>query len=400
MKENPSTSEIEEKDKKFLGRDADPRPVEVATSEGDFLIGTDGKKYIDFSTGWCVGNVGWGNEEIREAIQQFESPDYVSPAYVYKGWGELAELLADITPNGLVKSFRATGGTEAVEIAMQAAMKHTGRHEFVSVEGAYHGHSIGTMSIGMSGFRDWYQNLLPGCHKIKAPLGEQAIKEVEKLLKTRKVAAFISEPIICNLGVEIPADDFLPAVQELCKKYETVFIMDEVATGFGRTGKMFASEHYNLQPDILCLAKGISGGYGAIGATVMTKELAKTMEFGFSFYSTYGWHPLNVVAAIASITYLKNNEEKIFKNAQHISKYFEERLTKMKFRSPVEVRIKGLAIGLKFADEKYAAQILEKAIQKRLLLADATVDTVVMFPALTMSQDTAQKGLDILEAIL
>jgi len=167
---------------RYLGRDSDPVPVEVAESDGDYLISSDGTRYIDFSSGWCVGNLGWGNEEIKKSFMTFNGPEYVAPGYIYRGWEDLAELLAKITPNGLVKSFRATGGTEAVEIAMQAAMSHTKRHKFISIEGSYHGHSIGAMSIGSSEYREWYQNLLPDCYKIKPPLDEDAVGEIKKLL--------------------------------------------------------------------------------------------------------------------------------------------------------------------------------------------------------------------------
>lgn len=158
------------KDKKYLGRDIPPVPIEITGSKGDYLYGPRGEKYIDFLMGWCVGNIGWGVREVLDRVSRFKGPDYVNPHYLYKPWAELAELLAKITPVNLVKSFRATGGTEAVEIALQAAMAHTKRYKFVSVEGSYHGHSIGAMSIGSSDFRSRYKNLLPGCYKIKPPL--------------------------------------------------------------------------------------------------------------------------------------------------------------------------------------------------------------------------------------
>ncbi len=386
-----------EADKKYLGRDGAPKELEVARSQGNYVYDSKGRKYIDFYMGWCVGNVGWGVKEILKEVKKFNGPDYVSPNYLYKPWSELAELLAKITPANLTKSFRATGGTEAVEIALQAAMAHTKRHKFVSIEGSYHGHSIGAMSIGMSGFRSWYKNLLPNCYKIKAPLDEKAAREVEKLLSKRDIAAFIAEPIICNLAVEIPTQKFWEIVQSACKKYGTVLIIDEVATGFGRTGKMFGSEHYNLKPDIMCLAKGLTGGFGALGTTIMTPELAKSMEFGFSFYSTFGWHPLNVQAAIANIKYLLKNKTRFLKNANTIGKYFKERLEKMKFKHPAQIRVKGLAIGVRIKKEGYNSSIIKKALAKGLLIADATSNDFIIFPPINISKAVAKQGLDILE---
>jgi acetylornithine/succinyldiaminopimelate/putrescine aminotransferase len=392
--------DIKQKDKQYLGRSGEPRPLVITKTKGDYVYDDKGRRYIDFYMGWCVGNVGWDVKKINDKIKKFNGPTYISPGYFYKEWADLAEILAKITPGNLVKSFRATGGTEAVEIALQAAMFHTKRHKFISIEDGYHGHSIGAMSVGASSFRKWYKNLLPHCHKIKVPLNQAAGRKVEKLLNKRDVAAFIAEPIICNLGVEIPEKAFYDIVQKACKRTGTLFISDEVAAGFGRTGKMFASEHYNLKPDIMCLAKGITGGYGALGATIMTKQVAKSFEFGFSFYSTFGWQPLNVAAAIANLNYFIENKKQILDNTKKLSTYFKSRLGKMKFRYPAEIRIKGLAIGVRFENDKYAKEIIARCMKSGLLIADATSNDFIIFPSLTIDEKTAKKGLDILESCL
>ncbi len=256
------------------------------------------------------------------------------------------------------------------------------------------------MSIGSSDFRKRYKNLLFHCYKVKTPLDEKAARKIEKLLSNRDIAAYISEPIICNLGVVIPDERYYEIVQEACKKYGTVFIIDEVATGFGRTGKMFACEYYNLQPDIMCLAKGLSSGYGAIGATIMTKEVAESFEYDFSFYSTFGWQPLNVAAAIANLRYLVKNKAKLLANANAASRYIERRLKAMKFRYPVRIRIKGLAVCVEIENASYVGEIISQAMQKGLLLADTAPTKLVMFPALDIDQKTLKEGLDILEQCL
>lgn len=388
---------IKQKDKKFLGRDLPALDLDIVKSDGNFLYDSKGKKYIDFLMGWCVGNIGWGNKKIKEDLRKSVGPDYVYPGYLYQPWVELAELLAKITPGRLTKSFRATGGTEAVEIALQAAMSHTKRHKFISIEGSYHGHSIGAMSVGTSSFRKQYSNLLFHCHKIKTPLNNQAAAETIKLLKNKDIAALIMEPIICNLGVVIPEKDFMQKIQFACKKYGTLFISDEVATGFGRSGKMFASEYYNLKPDIMCLAKGITGGYGGLGATIMTPEVAKSMEWDFSFYSTFGWHPLNAAAAIANIKFILQNKRVILDNTNKMSKYFEKRLQKMKFNYPAEIRVKGLAIGVEFNQSNYALQVINKCQTKGLLFSGLGNKVFTLFPALNVDIKIAKTGLDILE---
>lgn len=391
---------LQEKDSLYLGRDVPSIPVEIVKAKGNCLYGPRGEKYLDFLMGWCVGNLGWGVKNIQDKIRKFQGPDYVNPYYLYKPWAELGKLLADITPDHLVKSFRATGGTEAVEIALQAAMAHTKRDKFISVEGSYHGHSIGAMSIGSSEFRQRYKNLLPNCYKITPPLDAEAGKKAERLLKQKEIAAFISEPIICNLGVVIPDKEFFEITQKACKKYGTLLIADEVATGLGRTGKLFASEYYNLKPDIICLAKGLTGGYGVLGTTIMTEKVAQSMRFDFSFYSTFGWHPLNVQAAIANLKFLLRKKASLLKNVVKMSRYFEKRLKTMKFKYPAKIRVKGLAIGVEFKEKDYAVEVVNKCRNKGLLFSELGPYIFTLFPALTIDQKTAKKGLDILESCL
>jgi acetylornithine/succinyldiaminopimelate/putrescine aminotransferase len=263
------------------------------------------------------------------------------------------------------KSVHATGGTEAVEAAMQIAMLYTGRSKFLSVEGSYHGNSLGTLSIGGSENRKQYKNLLPNCIKIKPPLDDNAAKTVEVRLKNKDVAALIIEPVICNLGVMIPDHSFMKAIDALCRRFGTLLIMDEVACGFGRTGKLFASEHFEIKPDILCLAKAITGGYAPMGACITTPKIAnKVLKHGFQFYSTYGWHPLSVEAATATIRYWIKNREQIFRNVTALSQHFADRLSQMKFKKGASVRILGLAIGIEVSSSDYAYRIRQNALKK------------------------------------
>ena len=385
------------KDEKYLARDIPAIPFEVSGADGSYLFDKRGKKYIDFVMGWCVGNIGWGNKQIEKRISNFAGPNYVSPNYLYRPWAELAEILANITPGKLTKSFRATGGTEAVEIALQAAMSLTKQNKFISIQDSYHGHSIGAMSLGLDDFRKQYKNLLPNCQKVAPPLNKKAGERVEALLKKSDVAAYISEPIICNLGIEIPTQEYFDIIQRACKKYGTLFIIDEVATGFGRTGKLFASEHFKLKPDIICLAKGLTGGYGALGATVTSEEVADAMKFEFSFYSTFGWQPINVEATLANLDYWRKNKKSILQNTNKMSKLFEKRLNSIKFRYQAQVKIKGLAIGLKFKKEGYAYDLTQRALQNGLLISSFDPFTVLLYPSLEIDEQTANKGLDLLE---
>src|SRR3954453_14757249 len=259
-----------------LARDL-PAELQVATTNGSILTDSRGRKYIDFVMGWCVGNFGW-RPAATKAIEHFKGPDYVYPGYSYAAWTELARLLASLAPRPLTTCFRATGGSEAVDLALQAGMIPTGRRAFLSLEGSYHGNSLAGLSIGASDSRERIKNLLPHCGKIAPPLDAKALRRIEQRLKRRDVAAFVIEPISINLSVLIPDHDVIRRVRGLCRRYGTLFVADEVACGFGRTGRLFACEHFDLEPDMLCVAKAMSGGLAPIGAVIATTAVATSME--------------------------------------------------------------------------------------------------------------------------
>lgn len=382
-------------DRRFLGREDEPEEVQVARTEGCYVYDARGKRYIDFLSGWCVGNFGWGNREITKRVRR-SVPDYIHPEYMYQPWVELARLLAEITPGKLEQCFRATGGSEAVDIALQIAMASTGRRKFVSVEGSYHGNTIGTISVAASDGREPYPNRLSNCLTIAPPLGRRAIERLEHLLAKRDVAAFLMEPISCNLAVLIPEDDFMKRAQQLCRRYGTLFIADEVACGFGRTGKVFASEHFDLQPDILCMGKAITAGYAPMGATIVTQKVAKSVQDKVGFWSTYGWHPSSVEMALATVGWLKQNATKLMSHVDELSAYVADRLGTMNLE---EIRIRGMAIAAETGDKNTASQIAERCRKKGLLLTTSD-SAITMFPPLTLDRRTAKQGLDILESAL
>lgn len=168
---SPSTTQL---DRAHLGRADETDELEIVRAEGSWLFDADGNRYIDFVMGWCVGNLGWNPPELRERLRHFAGPDYVTPSARYRPWGELASLLAEITPGQLTRVFCAVGGSEAVELALQAAEARTGRKKFVAVAGAYHGNTIGIRALGR--------------HTIKPRLDERALDRLETLLKKRDFA--------------------------------------------------------------------------------------------------------------------------------------------------------------------------------------------------------------------
>jgi adenosylmethionine-8-amino-7-oxononanoate aminotransferase len=368
--------------------------LRIVRAENSLIFDARERGYIDFIAGWCVGNLGWSQPDILAAIRAFDGPPYVYPHHLYAPWNELAKLLAQLTPGKLTQVFRATGGSEAVDIALQAAMLHTGRAKIISIDGAYHGNSIAGHSIGDPETRKSFPQLLRGCLTIKPPLNAGRLKRVEALLRRRDVAAFIMEPVICNLGVLIPERDFMRGVQRLCRRYGTLLIMDEVATGFGRTGKLFGFEHFGLAPDILCLAKAITGGYAAMGAVVTTTAVAKSMQ-EVGAYSTYGWHPLSVAAALANVHYWRQHRRAVLANVVAAGRFIEDQVSRMAFRQKPKLRAMGLAIGVDVGDEDYASEIQERCHRKGLLFeADGTALT--FFPVLTIDKATAGEAMKIL----
>ena len=279
---------------------------------------------------------------------------------------------------------------------MSIALLATGRKKFVSIEGSYHGNSIGTMSVASSANREQFGNLLSNCKKIKPPLDERAISKVETALRGKDVAAFIMEPVIMNLGVMTPALGFMDELRRLCTRTGTALIFDEVACGFGRTGTMFATEHFDIEPDIMCLAKAITGGYAGLGAVIMSQSIAGEVEGEFAPWSTYGWHPLSVAAAIADVRYIIKHQLKLLRHVNEMGEYLRERLEQMAFQHEPVFRVKGLAIGVEFEQEGYADEIQERCFKEGLLVSGDD-DVLMLLPALTVERATAEAGLDILE---
>lgn len=381
-------------DRRHVGRSAPAQPLEVVRAEGSHVVAADGTRYVDFAMGWCVGNLGWAREELRERLAAFRGPEYVLPGQRYAPWAELAAGLAAVAPGRLTTAWRATGGTEAVELALQAAMAATGRRRLVSLEGAYHGNSFGAKSVGA--MRGSLGVALPGCRTIAPPFDEARLERVETLLRKDDVAAVILEPIPTALGVVVPEPAFMTGLQRLCRRHGTLLILDEVATGFGRTGALFAAEHYGLAPDLLCLAKGITGGAGALGATLVTDAVQRRLRGRFDFYSTFGWHPVAVEAALANLAVWRARGDALLANVAARSREAEDRLRGLDTDAIAEVRVKGLAIGLEVDDPE---SLVERCRAEGLLVSGED-DVLYLFPALDVDQATLADGLDRLERAL
>ncbi len=374
---------LKQQDARLVGRDDEPTDLQIVRSDGCILHDARGRSYIDFLSGWCVGNLGWNRPEIDERLRAFEGPTYVAASMMYAPWVELAEQLAELTPGALERCYRATGGTESVEFALQIARAYTGRDKVVAIEDDYHGNSTAVKAVA---------------HRLKPPLDERALPRLERLLEHKQVAALLMEPVITNLAVEVPTLEFVQGAKALCERYGTLFVADEVATGFGRCGALFASDLYGIEPDILCLAKAMSNGAAPIGATLTTAAIADAIE-DVEMYSTYGWHPLATEAALAVCDIWRREEDVLLAQIAERSEQFAEAFARMDLPEEVAIRIKGLAIGIDLPEGASADDVVD-GCRERGLVVEGEEDQLSLFPPLTIDRNTAEQGVEVLGEVL
>ena len=262
--------------------------------------------------------------------------------------GLLAKEILKTTPNNIDKMFFCNSGTEAVEAAIKFARYSTKREKIVFCEHGYHGLTMGALSLnGEEIFREGFGPLLPGC----SPIPFNDLEALEKALSNKDVAAFIVEPIQ-GKGVNVPDDNYLPEVERLCKKYGTLFVADEVQTGLGRTGKFWAIDHWNVKPDMICMAKALSGGFVPVGAVAMTHKIMDSvfnrMDRAVVHGSTFGKNNLAMAAGLATLHIME--EEKLVENSLKIGTDIINSLNALsgKYEFLKEARGKGMMIAIEF----------------------------------------------------
>jgi ornithine--oxo-acid transaminase len=318
--------------------------------EGAYLIDQNGDRYLDFLSGFGVFAVGRSHPVIKQALHDVLEGDFPSLVQLDCALlpGILGKALLQKGPDSINRCFFANSGTEAVEATLKFARYATGRSRILYCDHSYHGLTYGSLSItGASEFQEGFDPLLPDCDLI--PFGD--LSALEREVKKKDVAGFIFEPIQ-GKGVNLPPDNFLPQAQEICRKYGTLTIADEVQTGLGRTGKFFAFEHWNLEPDLIAIAKALSGGYIPVGAVLCKEEIfAKVfhrMDRALVHGSTFGKNPMAMAAGLATLHVLE--AENLVENAQKIGQLLMKGLKPLvdKYEILYEVRGKGLMIALEF----------------------------------------------------
>jgi len=365
------------------------KPVTIVSGKGAKLFSEDGKEYLDFGASYGVGNVGHCAPPVVEAIRrQAGELLFVSATYPNPVRAKLQQKLASIMPEGLDRVFLCNSGTEAVEAAFKFARFVTKRERIVAMKRAFHGRTFGALSATFKKeYREGFGTLLPVDF-----ISFNEPSEVAKAV-TSDTAAVIVEPVQGEGGVHPATPEFLKAIESACRDKGALFILDEIQTGFGRTGKMFAMEHTGVRPDIVCLAKSLGGGF-PIGAMVTTKERCILPKAAHG--STFGGNPLACAAALAAIDMIQ--EQKLWEKAERLGNIVLSELNAAKLPAVREIRGKGLMIGIELKQK--SAPYLSKLVEKGLLAMPAGVNVIRLLPPLVISEEELRQGISILKDVL
>ncbi len=422
--------------KPWLTRPLPHRDPLIIGGKGARFYDAAGKEYLDFLSQLFNVSLGIGNRKVVEAVkEQVGKVNYTKNTFLNIPKILLAKRLAEITGGDLTRTFFSNSGTEANEAAFKIVRIYTGRFKVISLWNAYHGSTYASMSAGgVTSNRTPFEPLVPGFFHIPPPncyrcafgmkypdCGMRCAKFLEDTIKfhgPETVAAFIADPVVVAAGVLVPPKEYWPMIREICDKYDILLILDEVIAGCGRTGKMFAHEHWNIYPDILILAKGLSNACVPLGATIMNEKIAdffqerKTFMHGF----TYSGHALSCAAGLAAINaYI---EDKIPENAAKVGEYLLDKLRGIQDRhkSIGDVRGLGLIESVEFVKDKttkepLAAKDPETPLEERpmVMLSDGCLEEGLLVmptmagsmirisPPLIITEEDVDKAMEIFE---
>lgn len=369
--------------------------------QGAILWDEAGRAYIDCAGGYGVFSQGYQHPRIVAAAhRQIDKMGISSHVLESRPGVDLAEMLAEVTPGDLQYSFFCNSGTEAVEGALKFARAATGHTEIISTLGAFHGKTYGSLSVsGRKLYQEPFEPLVPDI--VRVPFGDaNAVRAVI----SSKTAAVIVEPIQGEGGVVIPPDTYLPALRQMCDEHGALLIADEVQTGIGRTGKLFAVEHSGVVPDLLCLAKALGGGVVPIGAIVGRPNAWQFFESSPLIHSsTFGGNPLACAVALEALKVTV--EEKLPERALDLGQYFLERLRHLKTRYPnaiTDVRGRGLMIGLEVPGAGVGGALISQLFQRQVLAVYTLNNERVirLMPPLVITQEQLDTVLERLDDTL
>jgi 4-aminobutyrate aminotransferase len=401
--------------------------IEIEKGKGVYLFDFEGKKYLDFASGIATNSTGHCHPHvISAAINQTKKLIHACTGIVYyESNVALAEKLAKLLPEKNWMSFFCQSGTEAVEAAIKLAKYTTGKQSIIAFKGGFHGRTLGSLSLTTSKqkYRQGYEPLLPNiffapyayCYRCKFNKNTQncsfeCLEETEKLIKkagAKKIAAMIVEPIQGEGGYIVPPKEFIKGLRVLCNKYNLLLVFDEVQTGIGRTGKMFAFEHFGVVPDIICLAKGIASGF-PLGAVIAPPELMKKWSPG-AHGGTLSGNPVSCAAGFATLEVIE--KEKLLQNSAQQGKMIKNHLIKLQKKSTFigDVRGLGLMVAVEFIKDskktpnpEIVKKIRKKCLENGLILISCgTHDQVIRFvPPLIVEKEHLEETLKIFESSL
>src|SRR5689334_9773725 len=409
-------------------------PIAVERAEGRYFYDYDGKGYLDFASQLVNVSIGHSHPKVVQAIKdQAEKLATIGPPMATESRSRLGKLLAEVTPGDLAMSFFTNGGAEANENAVKLARLATGRHKIIARYRSYHGATNGAVTLtgdprrwavepGMPGvvrMFDPYTYRCPAGHPDPCPVctGAPHLEEILEYEGAHTVAAVILETITGTNGIIVPPDGYLQAIRQVCDRHGILLILDEVMAGFGRTGRWFACEHWDVVPDILTVAKGINSGYVPLGAMIARGEIVdRVRDRFFPGGLTYAGHPLACASAIASIEAFQ--EEGVVANAAAMGDWFAEALGGLQARHPSigEVRGKGCFWGVELVKDRSTREMLvpynaggeaaapvarvAKAALERGLYLMTHWNVIMVVPPLTITREEAEEGIGVLDDVL
>ena len=399
----PKAREIIDSDNRYISPSyTRPYPLVVKTGSGAIVEDVDGNRFLDFSAGIAVCSTGHCHPDVVRAIQkQAETLIHMSGTdFYYEQMPQLARKLEALMPDG--KSWRCffgNSGTEAIEAAMKLARYMTGRWQFIACHGSFHGRTMGALSLTSSKpvQRNRFGPLVPGVTHI--PFGNHDYLEsvvFKTTVNPEEVAAIIVEPIQGEGGYIVPPQDFLPRLERIARKYGILLVADEVQSGMGRTGKMFAFEHFNFHPDIVVLAKGIASGM-PLGVMMAHADLM-TWEPG-AHASTFGGNPVCLAAALETVRLL---EEQYVGNAARVGEFLRDKLEQLKNKDKVitDIRGRGLMIGVQVVTPALRDAIILECFRHGLLMLGAGASTIRLSPPLVIDEEQAEFATQILSSAI
>lgn len=411
------------------------KPISIVDAEGCYFRDSEGRTYLDFSSQLVCCNLGHKNRAVIDAIRvHAERLPYISPAFSCEIRAELTKLLLDVMPTGLSKFFYSTSGTEANEAALKIARMYTKRHKVITRYRSYHGSTAASISV-TGDFRRWftepshavpYSVFAPDAYCYRCPLNQvypscniACAEYVEYILSNDpNVAAVIVEPVVGTNGVIVPPPEYMPRLRKITERYGVLLIADEVMTAWGRTGEWFAVNHWNVVPDLITTAKGVTSSYMPLGVTATSSKVAEYFEDNyFAHGHTYEAHPLAMAAAVATIKeYMRLG---LIERARVMGKYLGDRLMELKDKHPSVGDVRGMGMfwavelckdrktkepfnvaadkveGRPIMVEQIAADLMSRGVYVM-----AWINHLIIAPPLIIEKEDVDRGIEALDVSL